>query len=328
MTIKNKMQGVTLIELMVALTLGTLLMIASQQLFLTIRQILLRQTALARIQENGRVIETVLGNAIKQAGNIGCNAFSNEMLLQITSGIDEKHYGLDKKFKLIGLAQSELAQNILKPRSTHNRLKPGNDILWVNSVKHHFKIRKKESNSNSIYIEGEGELKPNQIVLLSDCTHAKVLMIKSIDENYNSQIKKVTFLNTGLNLRGFQKSSLELAVFSSTLFYIGKTLRNNLSGDPIYALYSTDLNGRTIELVEGVEAMKIVYGIMQSNEIEYLPSEKISDWSKVRRVKVRLLLNSIQPALLLAMEGTSQSDVSEDKLLRYWWLYDWEIKSY
>lgn len=60
--------GFTLIELMVALTLGLLLALILGQIFIGNRQTYLAQEQYARVQENGRYAIDLLGKIIRQAG--------------------------------------------------------------------------------------------------------------------------------------------------------------------------------------------------------------------------------------------------------------------
>ena len=82
----NRFSGTTMIEIMVAMILGMMVMGACLQFFLVIKQILQTQIGLSRIQENGRIANVLLGGPIQQAGNIGCNAFSNDISFIVHDG--------------------------------------------------------------------------------------------------------------------------------------------------------------------------------------------------------------------------------------------------
>ncbi len=67
-------QGLTLVELMVALVLGLLLSGAAISLFITARESYRTNEALARGQETGRYAFEVLGRSLREAGGITCGS--------------------------------------------------------------------------------------------------------------------------------------------------------------------------------------------------------------------------------------------------------------
>lgn len=104
----------------------------------------------------------------------------------------------------------------------------------------------------------------------------------------------------------------QAGVLASVVYYIAKTLRVNGNGQPIYALYSTDLNGYTRELVEGVEQLDILYGTKKDNKIIFYAHPQITEWHLVSHVRVSALLTSLET-------------VRNDRLLRKWVLFEWPV---
>lgn len=96
----------------------------------------------------------------------------------------------------------------------------------------------------------------------------------------------------------------------SNLYYVGKTKRYNAMGKPIYALYSTDFNGRTLELVEGVEQLEFWYGFLHDGQIIYQKSQQIQNWHAIVSVRLKALLNSVEE--------------NEPKVQR-WWNFEWPL---
>ncbi len=64
--------GVSLIELMIALVIGTLLLIGLVQVFAASRTAYQLSTGLARVQENGRFAMDILQRDLRMAGHVGC----------------------------------------------------------------------------------------------------------------------------------------------------------------------------------------------------------------------------------------------------------------
>jgi type IV pilus assembly protein PilW len=71
-THRRTQRGMSLVELMVAITLGIFLIWGVTQSFLTSKQVYRLQQGMARIQENGRLAQEFLGYDIRNAGDYGC----------------------------------------------------------------------------------------------------------------------------------------------------------------------------------------------------------------------------------------------------------------
>lgn len=289
------------------------------------------QAGLARIQENGRIVNSLLGLPIQQAGNIGCNAFREDLMFCPQDGIDVKNYGLVLTERLLGLNRDELINNNLVPKMVADRVILNSDIIWIKSVSKRYKIFQKKEYGPTLYVRGNISLKPHQIFFISTCTQLQAFKAKDrVEANGTSSLTKI-HLDTSrkFHIKKIASPSLELSIFSSKIFYVGKTSRLNSNGDEIDALYSTDLNGRTIELVEGVERMKIRYGIKNPNHIIYLSADEINSWNDVVSVQVSLLLNSIEPAYQTSEKYILEDEqiLSKDRLMRKWWVYEWPIRT-
>src|SRR5690606_4166664 len=68
----KKQQGLSLIELMIAIALGLVLMLGVIQMFLSSREVFSTQQAMSRIQETGRLSIEFMANDIRMAGYAGC----------------------------------------------------------------------------------------------------------------------------------------------------------------------------------------------------------------------------------------------------------------
>lgn len=64
--------GVSLIELMIALVIGTLLILGAIQVFAASRSAYMISEGIARVQENGRFALDFLQRDIRMAGHLGC----------------------------------------------------------------------------------------------------------------------------------------------------------------------------------------------------------------------------------------------------------------
>lgn len=74
-----RQRGLSLIELMIAITLGLVLMAGVTQMFLSSQTVFHTQQAMSRIQENGRLGMEFMAKDIRMAGYMGCLSDSTEI---------------------------------------------------------------------------------------------------------------------------------------------------------------------------------------------------------------------------------------------------------
>lgn len=77
----RKQQGLSLIELMVAILISSILILGVLQLFSNTNATDKTNTALARIQESGRVALEIMGADARRAGYQGCSSSANPLIL-------------------------------------------------------------------------------------------------------------------------------------------------------------------------------------------------------------------------------------------------------
>jgi prepilin-type N-terminal cleavage/methylation domain-containing protein len=77
----NRQQGFSLIELMIALLISSILMLGAIQLFSNTSASDRTNTAIARVQENGRVALEIIGADARRAGYQGCSSAANKVTI-------------------------------------------------------------------------------------------------------------------------------------------------------------------------------------------------------------------------------------------------------
>ncbi len=319
-----KNRGFTLLETIISLSLGMVVCAATLQAFLTAKQLLMAQQALARIQENARVAHVLLGEHIQATGNLGCNAFSEDLSIHIAPNIDPVRYGLNHRWRII-------AVNAEIKKILPNRMKADSDLLWIRNTKKKFALSSTLlENTDHLMVHGQLKVKPNQIIALSDCSQVDFLKVLNTEFSKSNFTKIVFSTDKNISFSRHYAKNAEVSILSSKIFYVGNTGRMNSNGYPIEALYSTDLNNRTLELIEGVEYLQVFYGIKNGNTIKYYPADNVVDWHQVVRVKVALLLNSIEDGLL-APEKYQINDrdiMPKDRLMRKWWTFEYSLNGF
>lgn len=264
------LQGLTLVELLVSLVLGALLFIMMMNVFLFTKKMLLTQQGITRMQMNARTIDYLLGKAIRNSGVFGCQ--------RLSTGMNDQ--------PLKGITYQDIPTALRANRKVMKRIIPESDILWLQASLKNYPL--------ATYAQTLAQLKSGTIVVLTDCQKMAAFTVKP---------------GMTIDTQGYAATAT-LNVLSSTVYYVAQSSRKNAQGNPILALYSTDFNGRTIELVEGVEELQLTYGQWVQGKLEYLPAHAVQNWQQVISVRLQALLNTVE---------------THEPMMQKWWYFEWPL---
>ncbi len=267
-------QGMTLVELLVSLLLSAMIASMLVNIFLLIKKSALTQQALFRIQVNARTIDYLLGKALRNSGVLGCQRLHKEANIITEEDVSLVDYGIIAKQGFKGIKVSDLPKKVLGTFRVSKRAVESSDLLWLQSIEP---------------LTSRQSIKQGTILIASDCQQA--MLFRWQEKRPVAEDRMINRLTT-------------------TVYYIGKTKRTNVSNKPIYALYSTDFNGRTMELVEGVEQLVFSYGHLKNEQMIYQTAEEIEDWNTIISVRLKALLNSI---------GENEPTIKK------WWNFEWPL---
>jgi hypothetical protein len=317
---------------MIALFLSTLLTTATIQIFLQVKKMNQYQQGVTRIQENIQTTSILLGQLVRGAGDYGCNRLDEGSIFQVVGDIAPDEIGLNRATSIEPITYSSLIKNNYMTTSALARIDPGSDILWTRRIERFFKLNDyEEAHQNKITVLGQPTYKQNDIVLLSDCQNMDVLKVAknvSVNDSKPTSDIYVDFDSATQALSKLYPPSAKLGKIESEVLYIGNTMRKNQKGNPVYALYETDLNGRTLELVEGIEQMDIQFCC--DNDIKaYFSAATYDGTQKIQSIKFNFLMSSIEDALTEpnAYIVNNQKITPKDKMLRKWWSEEWTIRA-
>lgn len=330
MKTSRKQGGLTLVEIMVALAISSVLIAGVIQIFASNKATYRLQEGLSRMQENARFALDFMTRDIRQAGYIGCtrNLDSIQNALNAAPASFSPDSGI-QGWEFSGTApgssynlnatdtgpvettgnsagwngwQTEGGDDALD--STPEAM-GGSDILRVwHSAPGSANVTAISTGSPlTITVSNPGAIEAGDIVLLSDCVAADWLQICGTDNN------DLTLGNGGScglgNQPGITPASLaakaEIIPLVASTYFIGKRGGDRRNPPSLYyaGLNNTDNDGstgRAEELVEGVESMQILYGEDTNDNGHangFRTADEVSDWSKVTAVKIGLLMRTI-----------------------------------
>jgi type IV pilus assembly protein PilW len=303
-----RQRGLTLVELMIAITLGLIVLASVIGVLLANRESYRTSEALSRMQENARFTFEALGRSIRAAGGNPCgstkvanvinsttwwanwgnnavrgfeggNATHNSQFPQpVGSGVAQRVAGADALILMSGALDEGVVITVHNPNSA---------VFEVNTTQH--------------------GLADGDIVMACDNDHAAIFQVTNASSSNRTIVHNTGVGNPGNCSKGlgyptdcgsvngnsytFAGNGF-LAKLNAEAWYIGN---NSRGGRSLYRIYlgKSGNNPTTTpeEVVPDVRDMQLAY--LASGANDYTPADSITDWSQV--VAVRLEITTEAP---------------------------------
>jgi len=264
-TAMKKQRGLTLVEIMIAVTISVVLLAGVGKVFISSKHTYRVQDALSRVQESGRFATDFLTKSIRMAGYSGCNNISDPVNM-----VDLDKDGIADSFSefttdaLIGLEYTDLPSPLTSSVSlTAADVKPDTDVIILMNAAPTENVtlvgNLTVSNANvQLDSAATGLYQPDDVLIISDCESTDVFAATNVSGGSKITIAHSTTVNTGNFLSKTYGSDAVILKLDKTAYYIG----TNDNGNP--ALFRKRLgNGTSMiteELAEGIEDMQFQYG--------------------------------------------------------------------
>jgi len=308
-------RGMTLIEIMISLLIGTFLIGGIIQIFLTTNQTYRTQENLSRMQENGRFAMEFLTKDIRMAGYNGCGTKNATLANTLNNSATSWEINFNQPIQGFNDVASTL--------SIFNRAPiAGTDAITILSANGDDAcvIASHNPTAASVHCEDNHDLKQGEILLISNCSHAAVFQMSNVNNNNTISVvdhNTGSGTNPGNCTKGLGVPVPSPCTANGTSYEfedgsirrqkaIGYFIATGVNAQP--ALFRATLNSaseitagnaRVIsnELIEGVENMQILYGvdgIDSDNSVDYYVSaNQVTDMNKVVSIRISLLIRSI-----------------------------------
>ncbi len=259
--------GFSLVELMIATTIGLLLMVGVTQIFLTNKQTYRVQEELSRLQENGRFAALILKRETRMAGFSGCASAAiatpniiadvngdntvDQVASLATDGIDGYEY-----------ADLPVAFSDTETITTADVL-AGTDVLIIKkAVDSGVKLDgNMDADNAQIQLNAAtaaGLFQADDVLIISDCTSTDIF----VANNVSNGTKKITIahpnsVNISNKLSQTYNDDARVMKMEVMAYYVGP----NDQGEP--ALFRKRFEGSSVEteeLIDGVEDLEVLYG--------------------------------------------------------------------
>ncbi len=292
---KANNKGMTLVELLIGMALSLLLMGGAIGIFISSKQAYKTEDAMSRNQESGRFSITWLTNAIRTVGYVGCSNLEDMIPYVIANPPPARGYA--NTSAVLGYEGSDTSAS--NPSGTWTNPSsiawvPGTDVITLS----HSGDCGADLTGNMGVINANIQIsngakcnfQAGDALLITDCQTADLFRASSVSESTGTiTIAHASNVNTSNNLsRAYLEGSTVLRFHQST-YFIGRSL----SGAP--ALYRTEFNGATEELIDNVANMQFVYGLDSNADgvvDQYRTADAVSDWKTAVSVRMSLLIQS------------------------------------
>lgn len=311
--ILKKQNGLSLIELMIAMLIGVLMLTAAIGLLVSNKRIYKEQNEIGRLQENARFAIQILTNDIRMTGYSGCaddltlvtNASTNSgtatNLHSFTSpieGINGKTGSSTWSPSTSNEEQSNISNGtdsitlrFLDPIPNQINFTSGSSMASVTAA-----IPVTCTNSIGTTENcSTDHITANENIAITDCGTGDIFVATGSTANT---------ITHGSTLSKTYDDSAQISRYITTRYYIGTSSNTNYTGDNVPALFRyTSVAGTATrqELIEGVERMEILYGVDTNDDSvpdSYLAAgatglTTVAQWSNVISVRISLLVRTI-----------------------------------
>ncbi len=309
---RKRLLGLTLVELMVAMTIALVLLLAVTRLFVTSRSTYTLEEGLARVQESGRFALEFLSQDIRMAGYAGCSAnlsssAVNNLVASPTSASVFNPDGIRGYKPSCTTCTGALSEWPGLPTEYFSSgVTPvgGTDILVIqrgDTVSTHLSGNLGTTNANIQILSTAAvasNIQANDILMLSDCKNADIFKANNVSSGSGTTTITHTSGNTDNNLSTLYQTDAQIMKLVTHIYYIGRR-NNDTSIAPSLYRRELDNNGTltAAELVEGVENMKLVYGEDTDSPGDgvvniYREPASVSSWKNILTARVGLLVRT------------------------------------
>lgn len=298
----SKQKGLTLVELMIAMTLSLVLLSGVLFVFSANKASYNMQTGVSTFQENGRYALRQISDDIHMSGFSGC------LSPGAASVVRAKMLASSPPSFLTKYADGELFDGINDIGGTTyiggREMVGGTDAIEIRGP---LLTGLSYSASNIAQVGAIGlvgtdtGIADNEYVLISDCEGAEIFRVSSITVDTVNKITTIDGVagNVQPGRSRYMRSDAIVTELVTHTYFVGITDRFNSRNQQITALYRFD-GTNAQELVEGVEDLQIEYGYDRDDPFDavdtFVDSDGVADWRRILTVRVSMLVNSVEPS--------------------------------
>ncbi len=323
---RGRHRGFSLIELMIAVVVGAAIIAIVTRMVAGTLATYRSDEYLARLQENARFAIEQLGFAGRMAGFSGCSRNINSLLDTTAAAYEPGIYDITRVFSGweydstddgddysiatldpagAGLDEwSDAGGNDLVD-DLQDLVVPGTDVLVVKYADRVLDVGASgntAANAIAIGLTGNNGIDQDSLVLISDCVGSDLFQNRAADDA--AQLSRTdsggspgNVVPVSANLSHAYGTDMEIYTFTVAVYFVGR----GPSDEPALfrrTYHAAGVDGvETLELVEGVENMQVLYGEdLDGDRLAdvYRTSDAVAAWTDVVAARVGLLLRTVE----------------------------------
>ena len=297
--------GVTFVELLVALTLGLLLLGGIIHVYLGTKTTYQVTEGLSRLQESTRFSIDMMARDIRMAGYIPCSQPQTSNNVLNTTSDDWWRPVFEGGIQGFEAGVSTFPDSITDVAGGNDAIlirRAGREVAAINFL---------DTTSNQFVMQSDlgnqWENDEGGLFVACDPTHAALFQAGNVSSGAATRVSISPTSsgnspgNSSVNLGRAYGNDAQLATYSPVIYYIAESVSgdgNSLYREYIYVENDSTINTRREEMLEGVENMQILYGLDESSDgvaNRYVRANIVDDanaWSDVVTVRIGLLFAS------------------------------------
>jgi len=292
----TKQKGYTIVEFMVAMTIGLFLLGGIGIVFISSKQTYRMQDSLWQLQDNSRFAMEFLIKDLRMASFRGCNGNG---IIPVNTLNNVTDFNYDFMVGLQGFEASASGWSPALPLDISSITLPPSaesDIVTIRrALEPGIGVTAPFMNNNSaaLHVDAGNGLSQFDIVMVSDCSAAAILQISNANPGTSGTIAH----NTGAGTPGNATSDLGKIFREDAEIMKLVTVSYFVASDTAAAgsrsLWRKVADGAPEELAAGVEGMQILYGEDTDNDRSvnrYVTADNVVDMSQVVSLKLSLLM--------------------------------------
>lgn len=322
-TAKRQQAGLSLIELMVAIVIGSLLLLGATSLLINNKRIYQTQDQLGRMQENARFAVQRMFHDISMAGYFGCTGVAGAITNNLNNNLATGGADYDVSHPVEGFDNAtgnwQPSGRTFSPSPARTRA-PGTDGITVRGMSGMSYYLDSASPITSqtddvkVVIPArmalDKAIEEGDYVMIADCKGADIFQATAVTpatgnktltlehdggDNKTASLQKLyqdyENRDTGAN----KKSVAKVARLNVNRYYIAPGSRG---ADPRGRIRNS-LYRNNEELVEGIQDMQLLYGINSATDDNATPDQYVNaagvgtNWSKIVSVKITLTFEPV-----------------------------------
>ena len=293
-------QGISMVEILVALVISLFLLGGIVQVYLANKSTYAFTDSISRIQENGRFSMDIMAQELRMAGFFGCAIFDPDDTENIVNNLNPAGAGYDAAlhdFLLAGVIDGTEGDGLNGSDSVTLRGAKPNQVNVVAPFN--------TSTSAQIFVTSNDTIENDDIVMVSNCRGADIFQVSNSTQS-DGAVKMSVVHNTGAgptpgnynpdNCQGGNAHCLSQTYGADSSMFelqtVTYTIAVGASGEP--ALWRSE-NGTNEELIEGVEQLQVLYGLDTDDDDfanRYVTITDVPDTFDVMAVRLMLLVRS------------------------------------